>query len=552
MALPPLSQKITLEGAEQVKSQVRQIGDAAENAFGKVKSAVDGVDLDGFSNQFSAATEKMIAGGAVIGALAVAALKLGQKFANMAGEAAKAGSAIGRAAEGAGQSIKNFQQVGFGLQQIGLTSQEANQAMSKFGSDGIKNITEGLDKLKKAGLAFPPTAEGAKSAANQLGQLAEQAALAGQKLTPFEEVMRRSKAVLDLTTGAIKQTPEVWQNFADSINKIQDPMERIKTLSAIFGDELGRRLAAKLKDGSAALQKEFEDFNRLGLGVTDVQRKVSDEFEKAQNRLSAVREKANRDTGLALAPFLTPLLNGLAEGIADFNKRIDEALVKAIKDIQVAWEGLKAFFSGDFSQVLAGLKTLFQNDINDIVKATGLIVAAWESVTSSINTAIGALSDYIQKRIDAGNANPGQIGNPAGDFVPGGATGGLIRGPGTGTSDSILARLSNGEYVIRAAAVQHFGPQFFAALNRLRVPKFSMGGLVDGLSRSFSHMALPGFADGGLVGAGGHSLHPVTIQLSDGRSISGLFGSPDVVGSLQRESVRSQVSSTGKSPSWRR
>lgn len=46
------------------------------------------------------------------------------------------------------------------------------------------------------------------------------------------------------------------------------------------------------------------------------------------------------------------------------------------------------------------------------------------------------------------------------------ATGGLVTGPGTGTSDSIPARLSNGEFVATAAAVNRFGPAFFAQLNR--------------------------------------------------------------------------------------
>ena len=35
------------------------------------------------------------------------------------------------------------------------------------------------------------------------------------------------------------------------------------------------------------------------------------------------------------------------------------------------------------------------------------------------------------------------------------ATGGFIRGPGTGTSDSINARLSNGEFVVNAQATRN-------------------------------------------------------------------------------------------------
>jgi hypothetical protein len=58
------------------------------------------------------------------------------------------------------------------------------------------------------------------------------------------------------------------------------------------------------------------------------------------------------------------------------------------------------------------------------------------------------------------------------------ARGDLVRGPGTGTSDSILARLSNGEFVMRAAAVQHYGPELLRLLNERRLPKFAAGGLV--------------------------------------------------------------------------
>lgn len=45
------------------------------------------------------------------------------------------------------------------------------------------------------------------------------------------------------------------------------------------------------------------------------------------------------------------------------------------------------------------------------------------------------------------------------------ATGGYVKGPGTGTSDSIPARLSNGEFVVRAAAVKSIGVDNLHAMN---------------------------------------------------------------------------------------
>ncbi len=44
------------------------------------------------------------------------------------------------------------------------------------------------------------------------------------------------------------------------------------------------------------------------------------------------------------------------------------------------------------------------------------------------------------------------------EYEPRYATGGLVEGPGTGTSDSIRARLSNGEFVVNAKSTQQYLP----------------------------------------------------------------------------------------------
>jgi hypothetical protein len=54
---------------------------------------------------------------------------------------------------------------------------------------------------------------------------------------------------------------------------------------------------------------------------------------------------------------------------------------------------------------------------------------------------------------------------PGFQWGAGRATGGLIRGPGTGTSDSIPTMLSNGEYVLRSSAVSRIGVDMLDALN---------------------------------------------------------------------------------------
>ena len=62
-------------------------------------------------------------------------------------------------------------------------------------------------------------------------------------------------------------------------------------------------------------------------------------------------------------------------------------------------------------------------------------------------------------------------------------TGGPVRGPGTATSDSILARLSNGEYVLPKVAVDQVGVQNLEAIRRAalaKTPKLALGGPISG------------------------------------------------------------------------
>ena len=58
------------------------------------------------------------------------------------------------------------------------------------------------------------------------------------------------------------------------------------------------------------------------------------------------------------------------------------------------------------------------------------------------------------------------------------AEGGYVSGAGTGTSDDIPAMLSNGEYVIKAAAVNKLGKGKLDLLNQGILPRFAPGGIV--------------------------------------------------------------------------
>ncbi|MDJ0461551.1 hypothetical protein [Streptomyces sp. H27-C3] len=87
-------------------------------------------------------------------------------------------------------------------------------------------------------------------------------------------------------------------------------------------------------------------------------------------------------------------------------------------------------------------------------------------------------------------ASGGPVGYPGG---------GSVRGEGTGTSDSILARLSNNEYVIKARSVAKYGVSFLNALNEGRLSMASAlgsggGGAMGGAGREVGRGLSSGMA----------------------------------------------------------
>ena len=130
---------------------------------------------------------------------------------------------------------------------------------------------------------------------------------------------------------------------------------------------------------------------------------------------------------------------------------------------------------------------------NDVSKSLG---DAFYDIITGAKSAGDALADFVSDSIKnalkmasewlglvaifaiGGNPAPGKAASKA-LFGMNFATGGYVAGPGTGTSDSIPAMLSNGEYVIRASAVRNIGVPTLNALNR-GAYHFADGGYVGG------------------------------------------------------------------------
>lgn len=113
---------------------------------------------------------------------------------------------------------------------------------------------------------------------------------------------------------------------------------------------------------------------------------------------------------------------------------------------------------------------------------TGTTKPAEGAATTAVTAALTALSVAATSASIALSAISASSGFGFGLFAKGGvvkaAGGGSIVGAGTGTSDSIPAMLSNGEYVLTAAAVNRLGLPFLDKLNAGDFPGYAEGGLV--------------------------------------------------------------------------
>jgi hypothetical protein len=178
----------------------------------------------------------------------------------------------------------------------------------------------------------------------------------------------------------------------------------------------------------------------------------------------------------------------------------------AVELIELAWSGLWSAVTDVATRAWDGLVFIVRNGVADIVD---LFLGMAEKILDAADFAFGWIPGLGGKLDDAKRAFAGfrddvnaylrgiddRHVTVSGSFsVPsaaqvakvsaqlgGFASGGLIQGAGTGTSDSILARLSHGEFVQKASTVAREGVGNMHMLNQGRatiIPKFADGGLV--------------------------------------------------------------------------
>lgn len=251
--------------------------------------------------------------------------------------------------------------------------------------------------------------------------------------------------------------------------------------------------------------------------------------------------EAVKNGAAAVVVFIANGFGTLVQKVKDFFLGLPDALAAAwdsLKRLAVsAWQGIldKA------SELADALKTKFQA----ATSAVGTFFQElYDKVRPQLETLIAKVKEFVASLPSAGVTGTGSD-------TAGFAGGGHVRGPGTGTSDSILARLSDNEYVIRAKAVKHWGVGFLNRLNSLREPlrgaaaRFREGGLVD----FGSILPTPRFADGGLVNAATGGVNTMHLHLPNGDTAI-VSGGNNAMASLARYAERKNVRSTGRKPAW--
>jgi phage-related minor tail protein len=281
-----------------------------------------------------------------------------------------------------------------------------------------------------------------------------------------------------VTSGLITQVEaqsqliDLHKQTAQELAKYLPTLQAMTELPGQAGENAQKALAtlqlqiAELNKTTDALTNAFKNGLQSGIqGSLDSLAKGTFELKDAlknlsQSILSSMAQVATK--GLA-----DMAMNGLSNlGSSLFGAATDAAASAGLMETAIATSSATgAGLMGDSISMSAGIgaETISASMITAGTTAGEIISAAMISASSA---SAGA------------NAGSSAIGAAA----VAAATGGYITGAGTSTSDSIPAKLSNGEYVVKAESVKKYGVDYLHAINTGRLHRYATGGLASNAS----------------------------------------------------------------------
>jgi len=416
------------------------------------------------------------------------------------------------------------------------------QAVAQQIDDARKKLLELRDAAQETAQR-PAAVKAAQDIATSLGR---EASDADKFMTGVAESLAKVR------TEAGKAIPDLVSGVKVMRGGVDDAASEISgTVKILRGSS---RIVFDLANAYKMLGIDARNYKGTAEGILQLQRDVAAAFLRASQsklfdpvQLNEIAKAIGKGSSAeALLKILPALLQQMDQAIAK-NKELnadianEEARKAAVDRLTKMVDAQIA----EHNRLWTSVQTASANALADFIGSIPSWVSAWEQWKKGNQTAIEGFFDWVAAKLAWLNNALSRIvpsipAAPAGpDYVPpasGMASGGFVSGPGSATSDSILARLSNGEFVMRARAVEHWGPRFMAALNSLQNPfGYHAGGLVT-----------PRFAEGGLVAAGGGT--PVHLHL--GGAEFALSGHSKVVDALVTEAHRQRMRSGGLKPSW--
>jgi len=223
-----------------------------------------------------------------------------------------------------------------------------------------------------------------------------------------------------------------------------------------------------------------------------------------------------------------------------------QAFQTAAAEIERIWNSLRDSIDAvNFSDIFAGISDEL---VGPFLDAEEGIIAVFDAIAQEAEQMAQRITQAAQQAAQALQ----QLSSSGGGFGPefsgsGFAGGGRVNGPGSWTSDSILARLSRDEFVQPAFRVHQYGMDFMEAIRRGLLSTDAVRALMgDFRGLRFGGSAFPRFAEGGAVTSGGSR----TLNLILGGQTFPVSGSAKVIDSLEREAALRSIASTGIAQSF--
>ena len=274
---------------------------------------------------------------------------------------------------------------------------------------------------------------------------------------------------------AQSQLVELHKQTAQELENYLPALQAMTELPGQAGENAQKALAtlqlqiAELNKTTDALTNAFQ--NGLQTGIqSSLDSLAKGTFELKDALLNLAQSILSSMAQVASKSLADMAMNGLSNlGNSLFGSAIDATVDNANAAVAVGLMETAITTSTATGAVLIG---------DSISMSAGI---GSETISASMVTASITASEIISAAmIGAAGANAGSSAFGAAALVA--ATGGYISGPGSSTSDSIPARLSNGEFVVNAASVKKYGVDYLHAINTGRAHHYASGGLVSNVS----------------------------------------------------------------------